>query len=276
MGFVLGSKALAAGYRLDGREAVPSTNAEALAAARAGDAGRLWIATAHQTAGRGRRGRAWATPPGNLAATVLLIVEGEAALGATLGFAAGLALDEALRRVAPGLAFATALDAVQAAGGRRDRLRLKWPNDVLLDGKKLAGILLEAEPLGGGRLAVAAGIGVNVVSAPEGLPTPATALAVLGVPIDAASLFEALSDAWAGIERIWNGGRGFRTIRDLWLDRAAGLGEAVAVRAGAEVLSGLFETIDGDGRLVIRANDGTRRRISAGEVHFGTVATAQP
>lgn len=274
MRFALGPKALAAGYRLDALDTIASTNAEALARARAGDPGRLWIASAHQTAGRGRRGRAWATPPGNLAATVLLVIDGDAAVGATLGFVAGLSLDEALRRVAPDLAFATALDGLEPAGGRRDRLRLKWPNDVLLDGRKLAGILLEAEPIGADRLAVAAGIGVNVVNAPEDLPVPATALAALGV--DAASLFEALAEAWAGLERIWDRGRGFQTIRDLWLDRAAGLGEPVAVKAGSEVLSGLFETIDREGRLVIRAGDGTRRWITAGEVHFGTVATARP
>jgi BirA family biotin operon repressor/biotin-[acetyl-CoA-carboxylase] ligase len=273
MQFALGPKAIAAGYRLDARETIGSTNAEALARARAGEAGRFWVATANQSAGRGRRGRPWATPPGNLAATVLTIVKADTMLGATLGFVAGLALDESLRRVAPGLALATALDAVEAGHGQQDRLRLKWPNDVLLDGKKLAGILLEAEPLAGGRLAVAAGIGVNVVSAPEGLPFPATALAALGIPVDAPGVFEALSDAWAGLERIWDGGRGFATIRDLWLDRAAGVGEAVAVKAGGEVRTGVFETIDRDGRLVIRADDGSRRLISAGEVHFGTVAT---
>lgn len=267
MDFALGPKAQAAGYRLASHPTIASTNAEALRLARGGDTGRLWVASPHQTAGRGRRGRPWSTPPGNLAATVLTIVDAEPAIAATLGFVAGLSLDEAIRRAAPSLA------AVLPTGGSGGRLRLKWPNDVLLDGSKLAGILLEAEPLGAGRLAIAVGIGVNVVAAPAGLPYPATALAGLGVGVTAAGLFSALAEAWTGIESLWDGGRGFEPIRRLWLDRAAGLGETVAVAVGGEGLSGVFETIDGQGRLVIRTADARTRAVSAGEVHFGAAAT---
>ncbi len=275
MEFRLGAKAQAADYRVQPFDTITSTNAEALTRARAGDPGRLWVVSPHQTAGRGRRGRAWETAPGNLAASVLTIVEATPALAATLGFVAGLALDEALRRLAPGLAVSVALDGLEpGAAGPRDRLRLKWPNDVLLDGRKLAGILLEAEPLADRRLAVAAGIGVNVVAAPEGTPYPATALAALGVAADAADLFHALAEAWTGLERLWDGGRGFATIRDLWLDHAAGLGERVAVDTGEGVFSGVFETIDSEGRLVIRTSDGGLHTVSAGEVHFGVAATA--
>ena len=270
MEFTLGPKARAAGYRLDSHPTITSTNAEALRLARAGDGGRLWVVSPHQTAGRGRRGRAWETPPGNLAATILTLVDCPPTHAATLGFVAGLSLDEALRRTAPSLAVAMALDGVEGVGGR---LRLKWPNDVILDGSKLAGILLEAEPLAGGRLAIAVGIGVNVVAAPAGLPYPATSLAGLGVGVDAAGLFAALAEAWAGIERIWDNARGFEVIRGLWLDRAAGLGERVSVAVGGEVLSGVFETIDGEGRLIVRSDDGSTRAISAGEVHFGAAAT---
>lgn len=275
--FRLGRAAAESAYRLKFFETTGSTNAEGLAAARAGDPGRCWFVTAQQTAGRGRRGRPWAMPVGNLAASLLVIVSNQPATAATLGFVAGLALDEALRSVAPGLAFRIGLDGVEGHGpaGRRDRLRLKWPNDVLLDGAKLAGILLEAEPLPGDRLAVVIGIGVNVVAAPEGLPYPATALAELGVGIDAFRLFEALSDAWASVARVWNEGRGFKSVRKLWLDRAAGLGETVAVRVGEQVFSGVFETIDEEGRLVIRSPEGLIRTIAAGEVHFGTVATSR-
>jgi BirA family biotin operon repressor/biotin-[acetyl-CoA-carboxylase] ligase len=212
-----------------------------------------------------------------MAASLLVVVPNHPATAATLGFVAGLSLDEALRSVAPDLVFHIGLDGVEGAGaaGRRDRLRLKWPNDVLLDGAKLAGILLEAEPLPGDRLAVVIGIGVNVVAAPEGLPYPATALAELGVGIDAVRLFEALSDAWSSVSRVWNEGRGFKSVRKLWLDRAAGLGETVAVRVGEQVFSGVFETIDEEGRLVIRSPEGLIRTIAAGEVHFGTVATSR-
>jgi BirA family biotin operon repressor/biotin-[acetyl-CoA-carboxylase] ligase len=277
MEFQLGPEARAAGYRLNNYEAVGSTNAEALNAARAGDPGQVWFVTADQTQGRGRRGRAWVAPVGNLAASLLVVAPNDPATAATLGFAAGLALDDALRMVAPGLSFQVGLDAFEGSGapGRNDRLRLKWPNDVLLDGGKLAGILLEAEPLPGNRLAVVIGIGVNVVAAPTGLPYAATALAELGIGIDAPRLFEALAEAWTSVERVWNGGRGFRALRRLWLDRAAGLGEDIVVRVGEQVLTGVFETIDDEGRLVIRSHEGLVRTIAAGEVHFGVVASSR-
>ena len=276
MEFELGGKAQENGYRLAAFSTIGSTNAEALARARAGDLGRLWVVSPEQTAGRGRRGRSWSTPVGNLAASLLLIVEQDPSVAATLGFVAGLALDEALRAVAPSLAVRIALDGMEGgAASARDRLQLKWPNDVLLDGAKLAGILLEAEPLGGKRLAVIIGIGANVVEAPAGLPYPATSLRALSVPVDAAKLFRALSDAWAVLERIWNNGHGFETIRRLWLDRAAGLGERVAVHAGDGVTSGIFETIDERGRLLVRGDDGAMRTIAAGDVHFGATATVR-
>jgi BirA family biotin operon repressor/biotin-[acetyl-CoA-carboxylase] ligase len=277
MKFKLGRAAEDNLYRLRSYETAGSTNAEALAAARSGDPGRCWFVTAEQTEGRGRRGRAWATPVGNLAASLLVVVPNNPAIAATLGFAAGLALDEALRTVAPDLVLRIGLDGVEGHGeaGRRDRLRLKWPNDVLLDGGKLAGILLEAEPLADGRLAVVIGIGVNVVAAPAGLPYPATSLAALGVGIDAPHLFRALSDSWASVARVWDDGQGFKAIRRLWLDRAAGLGEAVVVRVGEQRFSGVFETIDEEGRLVMRSPEGLIRTIAAGEVHFGSVATSR-
>lgn len=273
MKFALGPKALAAGYRFDAHETIGSTNAAALSRARAGDAGRLWVVSAHQSAGRGRRGKQWGTPEGNLAASLLSLVGSSPSVAATLGFVAGLALDEALRRVAPELSVTIALDAMADGRGKNsDRLRLKWPNDVLLDGGKIAGILLEAEPLGDGQLAVVVGIGVNVIEAPGNLPYPSAALSSLGFRADAGDVFFALSEAWIAIERIWDGGNGFSQIRQLWLDRAAGVGEEVAVRIGGEVLHGAFETIDDEGRLVIGLRDGSTRAISAGEVHFGAVA----
>ena len=276
MAFVLGNEALRAGYRLESFPEVGSTNAEALAAARAGGAGRTWFVSDRQTAGRGRRGRAWETPRGNLAATLLMTGQPDPAVAASLGFVAGLALDEALRAVAPSLAVRVALDGLEPGGrGAGGRLRLKWPNDVLLDGAKLAGILLEGEGQADGSFAVAVGIGVNVTHAPEGLPYPAVALRNLGLPLDAPTLFAALSDAWAGLERLWADGSGFPLVRRLWLERAAGLGERVAIRIGGETLIGTFETIDETGRLVIHLPDGVRRTIAAGEVHFGAVATVR-
>ena len=105
----------------------------------------------------------------------------------------------------------------------KNRFELKWPNDVLASGAKLAGILLELAMLDGGRFAVAVGIGVNVVAYPEDLPYPATSLQALGATCDAETLFLALSDAWSENARLWDEGRGLAAVRRRWLARAAGL-----------------------------------------------------
>ena len=270
MAFRLGPAAAEQGFRLAAYESIGSTSAEALERAGAGDPGRLWVVSACQTAGRGRRGRRWETQPGNLAAT-LLLVDVPAMRIATLGFAAGLAVDAAIRACAPGLSIRVAVDAVDAPSG--SRLRLKWPNDVLVDGAKIAGILLEARAGAGGAGALAVGIGVNVHQAPRDTPYPATSLSACGANLSAEDLFAALSDAWLEQERVWDEGRGFPAIRDRWLRHAAGLGAPVAVRHDDEILSGTFETIDEEGRLVVRAADGSARKISAGDVHFGATAT---
>ncbi len=160
-----------------------------------------------------------------------------------------------------------------ARGKGQEAFRLKWPNDVLMDGQKLAGILLEAEQLPGGRRAVVIGFGVNVAAAPEGLPYPAAALRPAHA-VDAPILLESVTERFVEAARIWNKGRGFQNIRQLWLERAAGVGAPVSVRTAETVLSGTFDTIDEGGRLVILAPDGTRRTVTAGEVHFGRAATA--
>src|SRR5207253_1853372 len=167
MAFSLGPRASSAGYRLAAFDHIGSTNAEAMARARDGERGPMWFVTSEQTAGRGRRHRPWIAPRGNLASSVLEVMAVPPALAATLGFAAGLALVAALR----------------PAGGEK-KFTLKWPNDVMAEGKKLAGILLEAEAVGD-RLAVVTGIGTNVVAAPEGTPTPATSLRALDIELGA-------------------------------------------------------------------------------------------
>lgn len=274
MSFTLGPQARAAGFTLHSFDAIGSTNAEALALARSGATGGAWFAARRQTAGRGRRGRAWETASGNLAATILTVTEAPGSLAATLGFVGGLALERALGELAPDLTVGLAMDAAGNPGGDHVRFRLKWPNDVVVAGGKLAGILLEAEKLPDGRLAIATGIGVNVRTAPADTPYAAVALADLGVETSAEALFIELAEAWVGFHRLWDEGRGLPAIRRLWLDVASGLGEPVAVRAAGEVLRGVFETIDDEGRLVVRRGDGGLVRISAGEVHFGAAASA--
>jgi BirA family biotin operon repressor/biotin-[acetyl-CoA-carboxylase] ligase len=154
------------------------------------------------------------------------------------------------------------------------KFSLKWPNDVLAGRQKLAGILLEAEAVAGDRLAVVVGIGTNVVAAPQGTPTPATSLAALGVNIGAEELFGELSDSWAEFRGIWDQGRGFGEIRRLWLERATGLGQPVAIQAGATAVEGTFDTIDESGCMIVRRSDGNRVPISAGDVYFGSAASA--
>jgi BirA family biotin operon repressor/biotin-[acetyl-CoA-carboxylase] ligase len=266
MTFTLGQRAISAGYRLAAFDHIGSTNAEALVRARDGERGPMWFVTSEQTAGRGRRHRVWIAPRGNLASSVLEVIDVSPAVAATLGFAAGLALEAALRRVS--------IEAsLRSAGSDDMKFSLKWPNDVLAGRRKLAGILLEAETVADGRLALVVGIGTNVVAAPEGTPTPATSLAALGVHIGAEELFVELSDAWAEFRSIWDLGRGFEQIRQLWLERAAGLGQPVAVHSGGSTVEGTFDTIDELGCLIIRTSEGRRMPISAGDVYFGSAAT---
>jgi BirA family biotin operon repressor/biotin-[acetyl-CoA-carboxylase] ligase len=271
LSFALAPTALSAGYRLESHASVGSTNALALDRARENDSGNLWIVSKKQESGRGRRGRVWETPEGNLAATLLVILEDRFSAAATLGFVAGLALSEALDAVAPGKIVRVAPDG---GGAGRNRFELKWPNDVLAEGAKLAGILLESSMLPNGRMAVGIGIGVNVVSHPANTPYPATSLNGMGAACDAEGLFLALSDAWVDLARLWNDGQGLDPIRRRWLSRAAGLGGEVAVRVDGEVSRGIFETIDEECRFVIQQAGGRQVTISAGDVHFGAVASA--
>ena len=267
MTFSLGPRAISAGYRLAAFESIGSTNAEAMSRARNGERGPMWFVTSEQTAGRGRRNRPWIAPRGNLASSILEVIDVSPAVAATLGFAAGIALETALRKV-------SGKAAPDAAGTESMKFLLKWPNDIVAGQQKLAGILLEAEAVTDNRLAVVVGIGTNVVAAPEGTPTPATSLAALGIGVGAEELFAALSESWAEFRGIWDAGRGFGEIRRLWLERAAGLGQPVAVHIGAATVAGIFDTIDDTGCLVVGTSDGLQVPISAGDVYFGAAASA--
>lgn len=267
MTFSLGPRARSAGYKLAAFDSIGSTNAEALARARGGERGPIWLATTEQTAGRGRRQRAWIAPRGNLASSILEVIDISPAVAATLGFAAGLALETALRRL-------SVEASLRSAGSDTMNYLLKWPNDVLCGQNKLAGILLEAEAVADHGLAVVVGIGTNVVAAPEGTPTPATSLRALGVDVSAEELFGALSDAWADYRGVWDNGGGFGEIRRKWLERAAGLGQPVSIQSGATTISGTFDTIDDAGCLIVATSDGKRIAISAGDVYFGSAASA--
>lgn len=267
-GFWLGPIAAARGYRLHGFEEIGSTSTEAARAAQGGDIGDVWFAALKQTAGKGRRGRAWETPTGNLAASLLMVPDCDPALAATLGFVAGVSLNRALAATLPAAIVRQGLDGAS-------RVALKWPNDVLADGAKLAGILLEAQKLPNGRHAIVIGFGVNIVSAPTGLPYPATSLSDLGAQIDAPTLFAALADEWVVASELWDHGRNVGDILRLWRASAAGIGAEVAVNRDGEIVRGVFETIDDSGRLIVRAKDDSRIAITAGDVHFGVTASVR-
>jgi BirA family biotin operon repressor/biotin-[acetyl-CoA-carboxylase] ligase len=265
MTFSLGPKATSAGFRLAAFDKVGSTNTEAMARARQGERGPMWFVTTEQTAGRGRRQRAWVAPRGNLASSVLEVMDVAPAVAATMGFAFGLAHAAALQRVS--------MEAnLRLAGSDQLDYRLKWPNDILVRGEKLCGLLVEAEAVTGG-LAVVAGIGTNIIAAPDGTPTPATSLNALGVHVGTEELFAALADAWVELRGIWDHGRDFAEIRNAWLEHAFGVGEPVAIRTGATTVEGTFDTIDDTGCLIVRTAAGKRMPITAGEVHFGTAAS---
>jgi len=231
-------------------DCLASTNAEALARGRAGERGPLWITAAQQTAGRGRRGNVWVSETGNLYASLLLIDAAPAAHLPELCFVVALAVRDAVCAVAPSLA---------------SKLKLKWPNDLLLDSAKLAGILIEAESVSG-RTNIAAGIGVNCAHSPDTLAYPVTSLAVHGAPVELAPLMIQLSRAVVARLAQWDRGVGFGTIRSEWLSHAAGIGRDIHVRLSDRELTGTFETLDPTGRLMLRLPSGSIEPITAGEV----------
>jgi len=246
----LGASATAASYRLIVRNSVGSTNEEAMQLAREGDPGRLWLIGREQLQGRGRRGRTWSSPPGNLYASLLLIDAAGPERLPELGFVAGVALLTALREII----------------GDDPRLGLKWPNDILFDGAKLSGILLESSLLPSGAIACVAGFGVNCRSRPSNLPYAATDLATIGTLLEAPEdVFLRLSNAMAASLQVWAAGAGFADIRRTWLANALGLGEPIRVALGTTELSGVFETIDARGRLIFRQH-GATRAIEAGDI----------
>lgn len=234
---------------------VDSTNAEA--ARRAGTAdGPVWILAAEQTGGRGRRGRAWASPRGNFHATLLMHPTETAEVVALRSFAAALALRE----------------ACVALTGLPEAFTLKWPNDVLLNGGKLAGILLESQGEGGAVRHLAIGIGVNLIAAPapeaveEGAVRPVSLLGETGVRVTPEAFLEALAPTYARWEEVFRR-EGFCPLRGAWLAHAARLGEVIRARTGVATREGVFETIDATGALVLRT-PGARLAIPAAEVFF--------
>ncbi len=229
---------------------IGSTNAEALSRATSG-AVEQWIVAGRQIAGRGRRGRSWVSQPGNLYCSLLLYDPAPAALSPQICFVAALAVHDAICDALP------ALDP--------QYLRLKWPNDLLLAGKKLVGILVEGANAGS-RHAVVTGIGVNCMHHPAGTPYPVTDFAAEGFSLTPPALFEKLADRMMDRLALWRGGRDFAAIRNAWLARAHDLGREIEVKLPERTLKGRFEEIDSEGALVLALASGHRELIRAGDV----------
>jgi BirA family biotin operon repressor/biotin-[acetyl-CoA-carboxylase] ligase len=230
-----------------------STNAEARRLAEAGERGPVWITAEEQTAGRGRRGRAWSTGRGNLAATCLFACERPPAEAAQIAFVAAVAVADAFDAFVP-----------------PSLVSIKWPNDVLIDARKAAGILVESGPHAGGGLWVAVGCGLNLVHAPSDVERPATTVAehlagaVTAPPVPSAAL-GTLAEAFARRLDIWNL-YGFEPIADAWTRRAVGLNRPCVARLDQETIEGVAEGLDPDGALRLRTASGIVRRITAGDV----------
>ena len=250
--------ALPRDYALIALDEVGSTNDEAKERAVAGALEGTVVWARQQRAGRGRRGRIWESPPGNLYLSVLLRPSCEARRVAQLSFVAALAVLDLVDGLLPG------------------RARCKWPNDILVDGGKVAGILLESALQSDGRVDwVVLGIGVNLVGHPglEG-PVPSTSLVAAGASTIAPE--DALPPLLAALTRRrseW-GTEGFKAVRRAWLDRAHGLGGPVTVASGGEKLTGTFEGLDEEGALMLAREGADSRSISAGDVYFGEAGTA--
>jgi BirA family biotin operon repressor/biotin-[acetyl-CoA-carboxylase] ligase len=234
-------------FAIEHYPSLASTNDLVRERALGGEPEGLVVRAGIQTRGRGRHGRSWASPTGNLYCSMLLRPERPLAEAATLSLVIGLSLADTLAEEAPGP-------------------ELKWPNDVMVGGAKLAGILLESVIVGAKAPVIVAGIGVNVATCPKDLPYPATSLAGLGVDLPPESLLERFLEAFGRDYDCWRAG-GFSALRERWLERAHGRGREARVRDGDRLIDGRFVDVDPEGRLVIDTRTG-RRLIHAGELFF--------
>jgi len=232
---------------------IDSTMLEARRRAERGEVGPVWLVAKRQTAGRGRRGRAWISKDGNLLATYLFATDKPPAQIALLGFVAGAAIAEAL-------------DEVLGPGNAA----LKWPNDVLIGGAKAAGILLESGSLGAGGTWASLAFGVNLADAPENIDQATTSVrAMLPPDAEAPSPLPFLARVRRGLEA-WSArleAEGFEPLRAAWLARAYGKGQDARVLQGETVLEGRFAGLSPRGELELDTAEG-RRLIAAGDVFF--------
>lgn len=240
-------------FRIEQVEEIDSTNEACRLRALAGEPAGLVIRADRQTSGRGRRGRSWTSPKGNLYASLLLRPERPVSEAAALGFAAVVAMGDVAEALLPTSA----------------EVRHKWPNDLLINGRKATGVLLETEAGTGARPEfLILGVGANLASHPADTPYPATDLGAEGAaPISPQALLERLLAAFAPLYEAWQAG-GFPALLPAWRRRATGLGGPIEVRLERDTISGIFKDLEPDGALRLALADGSERRIAAGDVYF--------
>jgi BirA family biotin operon repressor/biotin-[acetyl-CoA-carboxylase] ligase len=240
-------------YQLLHLSSLDSTNEQARRMAADGVRAPHWILADQQTAGRGRRGRAWSSPTGNLMTTLYLPVSMAADEAGQLAFVAGLALHK------------TVLGLVEDRG----EVRLKWPNDVLINGAKVSGILLESALAKSNQLDwLAIGLGLNLQHYPEDTPYPASSVkAIAGSAPDNVQALHILAAAFEHFYLQWKSA-GFATILTAWRQVAQNIGQPITARLETEEINGIFEDIDATGALILRGDDNQRRVISAADIFF--------
>jgi len=234
-------------------KSLDSTNQEALRQISAGRRGPLWIVAEEQTQGRGRSGRRWISPKGNLYASLLLNPRVTAPAATQLAFVAALAAFDAA--------------AEQLPPDRASGLRLKWPNDVMFGGAKLAGILIESSTCPEGHLAVIIGIGINVSESPADAKRAATSLEA--GPQCVEPVFQALAAAFDKWLALWDEGKAFDQIREAWLAKTLAVGDPISVNTSNTLVRGRFAGVDSNGALKLETAPGVVIIVNAGDIHSG-------
>ncbi|MCZ2328228.1 biotin--[acetyl-CoA-carboxylase] ligase [Bartonella sp. F02] len=262
MVYTLSNFAKKQNYDLESYESVDSTNLVAMQRANDGHRGYLWVVAEEQTKGRARRGRAWNSPKGNLYSSLLLIEDIVPQTAAQLGFVAGVSMVEAIS------------EFIKSDKQINSVVSLKWPNDILLEGAKSSGILLEFSNLNSKESALVIGIGMNVKYHYESAPYPTSSLRNIGLNIDKRQLFSVLTKYFAKNYLLWKQAEGHAIIREKWLSHSGHLGQYIKTINGDKIIEGIFEGLDCDFNCIVKQKHGQKAIITAGDVHFGLAASA--
>lgn len=246
------------GYAFAKFDSLDSTNKKALELAKNGELGPLVVFTKNQNAGRGRDGRLWLSSAQTLTATFLINSHAPKEKVAQLAFVMALAAHQ------------TVCDFIPP--DQHKLVALKWPNDVLVQGRKLSGILIESQQVkqfSGTILAI--GIGMNVGDIPQDGDFSATSLSALGAEVEVEAVLSKLSHNFAKYLDLWSESQNFSLIRKIWLDHALGLGGKITARLPNQVIHGIFDSLDQDGTLILRDEAGLIHQITAGDIFIGHI-----